>query len=77
MGEYELRGAVSLAIALTLPLAAKERNTLIFLAAVIVVVTLVGQGLTLAPLLSAFGLPGRVTNGDALLRIERGERSAS
>ncbi len=56
-----LRGAISLAIALTLPLEARgqpftERPTLIFLAAVVVVVTLVGQGLTLGPLLNALGL---------------------
>ena len=56
-----MRGAISLAIALTLPLDAyghpfTERPTLVFLAAVVVVVTLVGQGLTLGPLLGALGL---------------------
>jgi len=56
-----MRGALSLAIALTLPLEAygtrfTERPTLVFLAAVVVVVTLVGQGLTLGPLLGALGL---------------------
>jgi CPA1 family monovalent cation:H+ antiporter len=56
-----MRGAISLAIALTLPLEAggqpfTERPTLVFLAAVVVVVTLVGQGLTLGPLLDALGL---------------------
>ena len=56
-----MRGAISLAIALTLPLTQggrpfTERPTLIFLAAVVVVVTLIGQGLTLAPLLRALGL---------------------
>jgi CPA1 family monovalent cation:H+ antiporter len=56
-----MRGAISLAIALTLPLDAygakfTERPTLIFLAAVVVVVTLVGQGLTLGPLLERLGL---------------------
>jgi Na+/H+ antiporter len=56
-----MRGAISLAIALTLPLNAyghrfTERPTLVFLAAVVVVVTLVGQGLTLGPLLGALGL---------------------
>jgi CPA1 family monovalent cation:H+ antiporter len=56
-----MRGAISLAIALTLPLEAyghpfTERPTLVFLAAVVVVVTLVGQGLTLGPLLQALGL---------------------
>lgn len=56
-----MRGAISLAIALTLPLTAgghpfTERPTLIFLASVVVVVTLIGEGLTLAPLLRALGL---------------------
>jgi CPA1 family monovalent cation:H+ antiporter len=56
-----MRGAISLAIALTLPLEAygqrfTERPTLVFLAAVVVIVTLVGQGLTLGPLLGALGL---------------------
>src|ERR1700761_4235320 len=57
-----MRGAISLAIALTLPLTVgggqpfTERPTLIFLAAVVVVVTLVGEGLTLAPLISFLGL---------------------
>lgn len=56
-----MRGAISLAIALTLPLTIggrpfTERATLIFLASVVVVVTLIGEGLTLAPLLRALGL---------------------
>jgi NhaP-type Na+/H+ or K+/H+ antiporter len=56
-----MRGAISLAIALTLPLEAyghtfTERPTLVFLAAVVVMVTLVGQGLTLGPLLGVLGL---------------------
>jgi CPA1 family monovalent cation:H+ antiporter len=56
-----IRGAISLAIALTLPLTTSaghpltQRSTLIFLAAVVVVVTLIGEGLTLAPLLHALG----------------------
>lgn len=56
-----MRGAISLAIALSLPLTVggrpfEDRPTLIFLAAVVVIVTLIGEGLTLAPLLRAFGL---------------------
>src|SRR3984957_437332 len=55
-----MRGAISLAIALTLPRTVNgkplpERSTLIFLAAVVVVATLVGEGLTLAPLLRGLG----------------------
>jgi CPA1 family monovalent cation:H+ antiporter len=56
-----MRGAISLAIALTLPLTVggrpfTERPTLIFLASVVVVATLIGEGLTLAPLLRALHL---------------------
>jgi Na+/H+ antiporter len=56
-----MRGAISLAVALSLPVTLHgrtftERSTLIFLAAVVVVATLVGQGLTLGPLLRALGL---------------------
>jgi Na+/H+ antiporter len=71
LGWGGMRGAISLAIALTLPLDAygqrfTERPTLIFLAAVVVVVTLMGQGLTLGPLLRALGL----AEGDEQLRRE-------
>jgi Na+/H+ antiporter len=56
-----MRGAISLAIALTLPVTLNgrpfaERSTLILLAGVVVVVTLIGEGLTLAPLLRVLGL---------------------
>ena len=56
-----MRGAITLAIALSLPETLHrgpfpERSTLILLAAVVVVVTLIGEGLTLAPLLRALGL---------------------
>jgi Na+/H+ antiporter len=56
-----MRGAITLAIALSLPQTRHggpftERSTLILLAAVVVVVTLIGEGLTLAPLLRALGL---------------------
>jgi Na+/H+ antiporter len=56
-----MRGAISLAIALTLPLTVggrtfTERPTLVFLAAVVVVATLIGEGLTLAPLIRVLGL---------------------
>jgi Na+/H+ antiporter len=71
LGWGGMRGAISLAIALTLPLDAygarfTERPTLIFLAAVVVVVTLIGQGLTLGPLLKKLGL----AEGDEKLRRE-------
>jgi len=71
-----MRGAISLAIALTLPrdVAGQpfaERSTLIFLAAVVVVATLVGEGLTLGPLLTALGL----AEGDEQRRREAKARA--
>jgi Na+/H+ antiporter len=71
-----LRGAISLAIALTLPTTLNgrpfdERATLIFLTAVVVLVTLIGEGLTLAPLLRALGL----TQGEENLRREASARA--
>ncbi len=56
-----MRGAISLAIVLSMPtllngMPFTERPTLVFLAAVVVVATLIGQGLTLAPLLRVLGL---------------------
>jgi len=61
IGWAGMRGAITLAIALSLPQTLHggpftDRSTLILLAAVVVVVTLVGEGLTLAPLLRALGL---------------------
>jgi Na+/H+ antiporter len=66
-----MRGALTLAVALTLPMTFHgqpfaERATLIFLAAVVVVATLLGQGLTLAPLVRALGL----AQDEALRRAE-------
>jgi CPA1 family monovalent cation:H+ antiporter len=71
-----MRGAISLAIALTIPLQVRgapfaERPTLIFLAAVVVVVTLTGEGLTLAPLLRALGL----AEGEKQRRAEAAARA--
>jgi len=71
-----LRGAISLAIALTLPLTLHgrpldERATLIFLTAVVVLVTLLGEGLTLAPLLQALGL----AQGEERVRREASARA--
>jgi monovalent cation/hydrogen antiporter len=71
-----LRGAISLAIALTLPTTLDgrpfgERATLIFLTAVVVLVTLIGEGLTLAPLLNALGL----AQGEENLRREASARA--
>jgi monovalent cation/hydrogen antiporter len=57
-----MRGAVSLAAALALPLrtdsgeAFPERDLIIFMAFAVILVTLVGQGLTLAPLIKWLGI---------------------
>jgi NhaP-type Na+/H+ or K+/H+ antiporter len=51
-----LRGAVSLAAALAIPLELAERDLIIFLTFVVILVTLVGQGLTLPLLLRQLGL---------------------
>jgi CPA1 family monovalent cation:H+ antiporter len=64
IGWAGMRGAISLAVALSLPTMLNgrpfgQRSTLIFLAAVVVVVTLIGQGLTLAPLVRVLGLAER------------------
>ena len=51
-----MRGAVSMAAALALPLAIPERGLLIFIAFVVVLVTLVLQGLTLPALIARLGV---------------------
>ncbi len=51
-----MRGAVSLAAALALPLAFPDRDLVIFLAFVVILVTLVGQGLTLPAIVHRLGL---------------------
>jgi Na+/H+ antiporter len=71
-----MRGAITLAIALTLPVTLEgrpftERSTLILLAGVVVVATLIGEGLTLAPLLRALGL----AQSDVRLRREAQARA--
>ncbi|HUN37862.1 MAG TPA: Na+/H+ antiporter [Trebonia sp.] len=71
-----MRGAISLAIALTLPLAVDgrpfgQRPALVFLAGSVVVATLVGEGLTLAPLVRALGLG----QGEERRRVEAAARA--
>lgn len=62
LGWCGMRGAVSLAAALALPLetdagaAFPERDLIVFLAFSVIIATLVGQGLTLGPLLRRTGL---------------------
>ena len=62
IGWAGMRGSVSLAAALALPLETDsgspfpERDLIIFLAFVVILVTLVGQGLTLSPLIDRLGI---------------------
>jgi Na+/H+ antiporter len=58
VGWSGMRGAISLAAALSVPLAVPGRAQIVFLTFVVILVTLVGQGLTLPPLLSALRLRG-------------------
>jgi CPA1 family monovalent cation:H+ antiporter len=51
-----MRGVVSLAVVLSLPVATPERNVLIFLTFFVILVTLVGQGLTLPLLIRVLGV---------------------
>jgi CPA1 family monovalent cation:H+ antiporter len=58
VGWAGMRGAISLAAALAVPTAVDERSQILLLTFGVIAVTLVGQGLTLAPLLRALKLPG-------------------
>ena len=49
---------ITLAAAFSLPTATPARDLLLFCAYLVVIVTLVGQGLTFAPLLHRLRLPG-------------------
>jgi CPA1 family monovalent cation:H+ antiporter len=64
VGWAGMRGAVSLAAALALPLGFPERDLLIFLAFCVILATLVGQGLTLGPLIRALGIRPDPTAGE-------------
>jgi monovalent cation/hydrogen antiporter len=56
VGWAGMRGAVSLAAALALPQDFPERDLVVFLTFAVIVATLVGQGLTLPPLIRQLGL---------------------
>ncbi|MFI6323182.1 Na+/H+ antiporter [Nonomuraea sp. NPDC050556] len=73
MGWAGMRGAITLAIALSIPLDVENRPLLIFLAACVVLATLLGQAPTLAPLLRALGL----SEGEDLLKEEGTAREAT
>jgi CPA1 family monovalent cation:H+ antiporter len=70
-----IRGGVSLAAALALPTGFPDRDLIVFVTFCVIVVTLVGQGMTLAPLIDAIELP--VDEGaareDAKARIKAAE----
>jgi CPA1 family monovalent cation:H+ antiporter len=76
VGWAGMRGSVSLAAALAIPLQTDaggsfpERNLIIFLAFAVILVTLVGQGLTLGPLIDALRLDddGQESREDTLAR---------
>jgi monovalent cation/hydrogen antiporter len=59
VGWAGMRGAVSLAAALALPQSFPDRDLIVFLTFAVIVATLVGQGLTLPPLIRRLGLVTR------------------
>ena len=59
VGWAGMRGAVSLAAALALPQDFPQRDLVVFLTFAVIVATLVGQGLTLPPLIRRLGLVTR------------------
>lgn len=74
VGWAGMRGAVSLAAALALPFGFPERDLLIFLAFCVILVTLVGQGLTLAPLIRWLGV---TEDGDVAREEEDARRTST
>jgi CPA1 family monovalent cation:H+ antiporter len=56
VGWSGMRGAISLAAALALPAQIEQRELLIFVTVGVIAVTLVGQGLTLGPLMRRLGI---------------------
>jgi monovalent cation/hydrogen antiporter len=81
VGWAGMRGSVSLAAALAIPLttdgggAFPERDLIIFLAFAVILVTLVGQGLTLGPLINRLGIEddGQESQEDTLARRRAAE----
>jgi CPA1 family monovalent cation:H+ antiporter len=58
IGWSGMRGAISLAAALSIPLAVDGRSQIVYITTVVILVTLVGQGVTLPVLLRALKLEG-------------------
>jgi CPA1 family monovalent cation:H+ antiporter len=67
VGWAGMRGAVSLAAALALPPDFPQRDLLVFITFAVIVATLVGQGLTLPPLIRRLGLVTRDEQDDVLV----------
>jgi CPA1 family monovalent cation:H+ antiporter len=72
-----MRGAVSLAAALSLPLDFPQRDLLLFLTFVVILVTLVGQGLTLPWLLRRLGLKDDGSEEQERLAARQGANQAA
>jgi monovalent cation/hydrogen antiporter len=72
VGWSGMRGAVSLAAALAVPLSVSGRPQIIFLTFALIVVTIVGQGLSLPFIVRALGLeePRRWSDEEAVARME-------
>ncbi len=76
VGWAGMRGAISLAAALALPTTFAERDLVLFITFAVIVATLVGQGLTLPPLIRRLGLVGSDEH-DLVRRIEVRRRLAA
>jgi CPA1 family monovalent cation:H+ antiporter len=72
VGWAGMRGAISLAAALAVPTAVAERTEILLLTFGVILVTLLGQGLTLPPLLRALRLPApeQWSPDEATVRLE-------
>ena len=72
VGWAGMRGAISLAAALAVPVTVQERPAILLVTFGVILVTLVGQGLTLGPLLRRLDLPGpnRWSPDEATVRLE-------
>ena len=75
IGWTGMRGAVSLAAALALPLDFPDRELILFLTFAVIVATLVGQGLTLPTLITRLGVhdDGAAEREDSKARIKAAE----
>jgi monovalent cation/hydrogen antiporter len=72
VGWSGMRGAISLAAALSVPVAVAERSQIVYVTTVVILVTLVGQGLTLPALLRALRVQGARpwSQDEAIARLE-------